>query len=259
MGILLHTSAVSTDSTFVETSALNTTGATSIYLFQSGGFAGGHTPTDTFSNTWTLLQDSNVATANIGVAVFKCDSPTVGAGHKFAYNDTGKYPSLCAIILDGTPTPSIDQSGKSASPSTSTATTIQSTTITPTVNNEIILCGLYANNQTVTPTINQGFTVLEFQPHGTAYSCAIASLTQTTAALVNPTWTKSADIAATVIVSIKTGVTATADVRLTQEFVEVLTSGTAADVRLTLEYAEVLIASPVTIFEKSTPFIIMPV
>lgn len=198
-----HKGAVSADGLSFTTAALNTTGAKLLVVHAATYQNIAATITDFLSgvptgNVWTGL---TIQTNNSGPAgalecssrLFYCANPTVGAVHTFTGTTASGFPSGQAVAFGGvTITSPFDvQNGAQAGAFGSLATTIQPGSVTPSLNNELVLCGISIQPSNVTTcTINGGFTTLDFQEHGANNlgSC-IAYLIQTSAAAANPTWT----------------------------------------------------------------------
>ena len=200
----------------VTTSAINTTGAIAI-VAQIGAFnlnVNG-VMTDSKSNTWTLVR-TDMVTSSLANVFYLCSPCTVGTGHTFTYTKSGSGPGLNILALGNVAqTPLDQQNGNSAS----TVTTIQPGSVTPTLNNEIVLCGLGASNTLGTPTINSGFTISTSVPFSTGVTeeSALAYKIQTASAAVNPTWTMAnSAIAATSIMTLKAVINSSGILLITQ-------------------------------------------
>lgn len=202
--LISNTCAASTGGTGVSvtTSAINTTGATliviSVSYLQTTGVA---LPTDSAGNTWTGLTGQEVS-GNTSNILFYKTNPTTSATQTFTENHSNNFPSICVFAFSGTllSSPFDVQNG---SHSTSTAT-LATGSVTPSLNNELLITGFGVSNAGSTMSINSGYTI----PAGgqvagaasNAYGTAMAYLVQGTASSSNPTWTNSAsgDLASTI-------------------------------------------------------------
>ena len=164
------------------TSAVDTTGADLIVAFVAS-YNDTPTPTDSKGNTYTALTlRSGGSDANVKGRMFFCAAPTVGTGHTFTTSSSAVSSAYLAF------------SGSAASPldQQSTAAATQPGSVTPTENDELLVC-CYGDASSANPTaINSSFTLevtiagqSSIQPLGAAY------LIQTSSAAVNPTWTVS--------------------------------------------------------------------
>lgn len=175
----------------VTTSGIDTTGADLIVVSVSWYIVdtpiGSLTFSDSKSNTWTRLTDSTGGGVAANV-LYYCQSPTVGSGHTFTTN--GAYVSVCVAAFSGSTSSPFDvQNGSGAAGG---AGTIQPGSITPTVDNELVMCGFCGGAGTSPVSIDGGFTKIVEEPVSSSFGGAIAYLIQTTAAAANPTWTLSA-------------------------------------------------------------------
>ncbi len=213
IALVSSVTAASVDTTSVTSAAIDTTGATLLAVLVADyrdPSSGGSTVTDSKGNTYitTLVREGF---ASITAAKwFYVANPTVGSGHTFtATAITGAcYPSICVFAFSGVLTVSpFDQEcdpgtrWHEVAPGSSLATS----SITPTEDNELILAGL-AFNAINTPSINGGFSTPIQQQYGAGanFGSSAAYLVQTTATAANPTfsWGTSTDAAA-VIASFK--------------------------------------------------------
>lgn len=180
----------------ITTPGIDTTGATLIVIgltqLNAVTFS---TISDSNSNTWTPL------TAQIGASqpysqLFYCISPIVGPGHTFTA--TGGAFIVGSIMVQawkgGTGTFDV-QSG-----ATGFGTTLQTGSVTPSVNNSLIVTALSVDNSpTSIDSVSGGFAISDSSiaqtPGGMAW------FVQGTAAAINPTWSwtsAGSDAAATI-------------------------------------------------------------
>lgn len=145
------------------------------------------TLSDSKSNTWTHVGNYNSSFANIGI--FYAKNPTVGTSHTASCNPNGTgYPTIFFSWWSGANTTAPkDQHNGAASAS---GTTLQTGSITPTEDNELIITGI-GDNDTGDKTISAGYTRQDVQTNNSFSTGAWAYATQTTATATNPTWTEA--------------------------------------------------------------------
>lgn len=193
IALVAHTAAIGAPNGQT-TSAINTTGATLLIVSISRNAGSTAVVSDSKGNTWTQLTSIN-GTNNNCVIYYAISNPaTVGSGHTFTVTGTGIFSPIAAAAFSGTNavSPFDVQNGHNAGMSA----TVQPGSITPSVNNCLIVCAQSNSNPGVsaTGTINSGYTLLDyiaFAP-GAYYSVGLAYLIQTTATATNPTWTLNA-------------------------------------------------------------------
>lgn len=111
----------------------------------------------------------------------------------FTTNGTGTYVALACIAMANVDTTGSAFEAQSAG-GTAAATTVQPGSLTPSVDNELLVTGLGANVDT-SETINGGYGVNGGNPvtggssPGTSFTASIAYLIQTSKTAANPTWT----------------------------------------------------------------------
>lgn len=199
--LLVHTSAGSPDSFAVTTSAIDTTGADLIIV--SAGWFGNVSPfniTDSKGNSWTALTQQTEG-SGVRARLWYVQNPTVGSGHTFTTDMSGGvgYPSIDVTAWSGSVSTPFDVENGN----TGNASTIQPGSITPSVDNCLVVTGLsFDNNSGGAVSIDSGFTIAETVAYESTHheGSALAYKIQTTAGAVNPTWniTTSAPIAATI-------------------------------------------------------------
>lgn len=189
--LIAHTIAASAGpNPNVTTSAINTTGANLIVATFSG-YSINASPlsmTDSKSNTWTLI--ASYTSTVTRTSMYYCIPTTVGSGHTFTggvvSGGGAYYPCLAIMAWSGaTATPFDKHNG-----ATSTgATSIQTGSVTPSTNNELLLTAV-GFAATDTYTVDSSFTIEDQHNYGagTNFGLAFAYLIQTTAAAVNPKW-----------------------------------------------------------------------
>lgn len=187
INLISNISATGTDST-VTSGAIDTTGADLIVI----GIAvdGSATPTisDSKSNTWTPLTASTLTVKTI---LYYCSNPTVGSGHTFSNTGAFNFCSLCVSAFSGVKTsnPFDQENGATATG----VTTVQTGSVTPTEDNELIVTHLGFNAAGLPTSIDSSFIETNDAEFGAAnnYGSTMAYIVQTTAGSVNPTWTRT--------------------------------------------------------------------
>lgn len=164
------------------TSGIDTTGADLLVVHAAALSAVSIAITDSKGNTWTALTDQDEGFSGHS-RFFYSKNPTVGTAHTFT--NTSSYASLCVAAFSGADTtaPFDVENGFQG-----TLTTVQPGSVTPGVDNELVVTGL-AMYTPQTFTINSSMTIIE-QQIGTAISIgsSLAYIVQGTLAAINPTW-----------------------------------------------------------------------
>lgn len=163
------------------TSAVDTTDSNLIILFISGDTS--TSVSDNKGNTWIPL---TVGGTN-NVRFYYCINPTVGSGHTFTYSIA--YGSIFMSCFSCTNIISYDnENGNSV-----TGTSMTTGSVTPSVNDELIITGLLLGGNTNTPSIDSGFTITN-SINGVFsfyYGGSMAYKIQTTKGTENPIWSWS--------------------------------------------------------------------
>jgi hypothetical protein len=187
MALIAKTSA-SGNGVTVTTTAIDTTGANAIILAISAGGGTGSTPTDSKGNTYVgLTQYQNGSF----VQIWYCQNPTVGSGHTFTENaGGGSFPAIAVMAWSDMSVSSLYDGQENGAGGTSGATG----SITPTVDNCLIVSALTMQDTVDSFAINNGFTVQEHIPliGGVSYGIGLATLEQGAAAAISATWTAGA-------------------------------------------------------------------
>lgn len=155
------------------------------------------TLSDSKSNTWALIRSQVFGTSGFQLDLYYVKNPTVGTGHTFTLTGSAFFGSVAALACSGTDTTAnVDQQNGTDGAQGQTYSTFQPGSVTPSVNNEVVVTGLASDT---TYTIDGGYTITDQFPvaGGAAYGVAIAYLVQTTATATNPTWTISTASATT--------------------------------------------------------------
>ena len=162
-------------------SEIDTTGATLLIAVYTQTGAVVPSISDSLGNQWHVFTlEDGASTALLRIAF--AQNVIVGAGHTFT--NTGGFSSLCVAAFSGVSGAAfLDVSNDG------TTDTIQAGSITPPVNDSLVIAGL-SYRQTSAVSIDSGFTIAEQRPFITsvAVGSALAYLIQTTATAVNPQW-----------------------------------------------------------------------
>lgn len=198
VSLVSHVGAASSTGNTITTAAINTTGATFIYLALSIQQASSQTVTDSFGNTYIGYSSTN-AFGLARVIVYYCANPIVGANHTFTVTTTANYPALAVAAFSGVHG-ATDRGA--ALGSSSAVTTQQPGSITPVNAGDLLVTSLCTSSTVLTATVDSGFTVTDFVDHASAnYGVALAWLAGGSPAAVNPTWTvgQASGLAATIL------------------------------------------------------------
>jgi len=176
------------------TSGVDTTGATLLVVAVSiytGGSA--TTVSDSKSNTWTKLT-SYSATTNSRITIYYSVNPTVGSAHTFTADGTSNYPGILMTAFDGV----VDASPfdlENGFGRTTSGSTVQTGSITPSEDNELIITALANDTTVATATADEGMTLIQWLNWQSATNMGVGMSykVQTTATAINPTWTGSAN------------------------------------------------------------------
>lgn len=166
------------------TPAINTTGAKLIVVIQ-GFKTFGTSPFDSQGNTYAGLSGS---TSTYSVLISYKISPSTSSSVTFSSTATFGWEVALAFTTAGTPT--VD--GVHTAACTSGAqTTVQPGSITPSVNNALLISGTVYDIPGGTLSVDSGFSIDQsyIYSSGNYVSGAAAHFSQSTAAAINPTWT----------------------------------------------------------------------
>ena len=196
---LIAQSAGSTDggTTTTTTAAIDTTGAKLIAV-SCTGFGQIPTLSDSASNTWvtTLTEaDSGSVRQHTRYVI----NPTTSASHTFTLAAVAASgPSLAvAVFSDGSGTPVFDAA---ATVGTGTSSTASASSLTPAVDNSIVIAGVGALDSISSISNTNGDFIIPTNGKvsfsgGAHLGVAIAYLIQTTAAAADPDWTLASSVA----------------------------------------------------------------
>jgi hypothetical protein len=189
---LAHASFTTSTASAVTTTACNTTGANLILLAfcgSPGDSLSTVTISDSAGNTWTPLNWTGYGgTPHTGTTVYYCLNPITSATHTFSAATGGTtYPGLLVQAWRGSASAALDQQHNFGNTS---ITSVQPGSVTPGQNNELVVSSL-AMSAAGTASVDSSMTITDQVPYGTPYGQAFAYLVQTSAAAINPTWTKT--------------------------------------------------------------------
>lgn len=174
--LVAHTGAVHT------TSALNTTGANLIVVVAAYDSAA--TLSDSLGNTWNGLTAYSHGSDNY-TKIWYCYAPTVGSAQTFTLSISYGYLAVAAFS-GATTTPFDIENGAY----TTGGVSLQTGSITPSIDNELIISGLCFGGNSSAPSVDSGMTITDSTTasQNVSYGGALAYKIQTTAAAINPTW-----------------------------------------------------------------------
>ncbi len=174
------------------TSAVNTTGANFEAMIFCLGSTSLPTVSDSASNSWGSPLASYIGSSNQTLRLYGVANPTTATNQTFTVSSgSGSYSSFVVMTFSGVST--LDQ--KNGSHATSSVTSFQPGSITPSINNELLLTGVCSNSvpsSSYAYSVDSSFTIATngwkpYQP-GSNYATGSAYLVQTTATAENPTW-----------------------------------------------------------------------
>ena len=190
------TSAGSGNGSSVTTGTIDTTNANLLLMVAGDNVSNtACTPSDNKSNTpWVPRRsDPNVA-SGIRLVLYEIISPaSVGTGHSFTCTGSANsFPSIAVMAWTGSN--AISFGVNIGTGSGTLATTFQPGSMTPTVNNTLLVTAATFDGS-ATASSASGFTLQTnvADSGGVHFGIGFASLNQTTAAAINPTWTVSAN------------------------------------------------------------------
>jgi hypothetical protein len=199
------TTATGIDSTLADTCFAGVSRLTgdTVTLSDDGGSSG--TP-----NTWTLIRtQADVGGGGlVSTDLYRTNTPaSVGTGHNFSLSG-GTFAAIAVTCFAGGATSAIDDQENSAGGGGG-ASTISTASITPSVNDTIVITSIVSSDGTDMSSIDGGFTLpaaAHVSSTGSNFSAGLAFLVQTTATPANPQWTLNggATYIAATIASFKT-------------------------------------------------------
>lgn len=172
----------------VTTNSIDTTGADLIVIGLAADDGYNTTPTDSKSNTWTQVTNTYTQ-GNVRVRMWYTTPSSVGSGHTFSFSGSPLGTMFVAAFEDANQSsPADQQNGANAF-----ASSLATGSITPTEDNELII-GLYGINSTGVPmSVDNGMIEINEVDFlaGNYYGGMMAYKVQTTAAAINPTFTRT--------------------------------------------------------------------
>jgi hypothetical protein len=151
--LIAHAAAGSTNITNVTTPAIDTTGADLIVIAYCAS-AINVDPTDSKSNTLTGLTASSFS--GVVVRLYYIPTPTVGTNHTFSIADAASPgPTLCVTAWSGSAISPFDQQNSG----NSSGTTVQTGSLTPSFNNELIIAATAHETGFAVSSIDSSFTI----------------------------------------------------------------------------------------------------
>lgn len=197
--LVAHTAAAGLNAP-VTTAGINTTGAN--FLVVAMTFLNAPTLTDSKGNTWTGLTTKTGGAAK--TRLFYCANPTVGSGHTFSAADGGVIAAVVSVQAwsGANSTPFDVENGATGA----TISSLASGSVTPSVNNSLLVVGLETDSVSTSVGINSSFTISDSTNYapGNNFGGHMAYFVQGTAGSINPTWSWTTNTnAAAVIASFK--------------------------------------------------------
>lgn len=171
----------------ITTNSIDTTGADLIVIGLAADDGYNTTPTDSKSNTWT--QATSYTQGNVRVRLWYTTPSSVGSGHTFSFSGSPLGTMFVAAFSGANQSSPYDQQNGANAFATSLATG----SITPTEDNELII-GLYGINSTGVPmSVDNGLIEINEVDFVSSnyYGGMMAYKVQTTAAAINPTFTRT--------------------------------------------------------------------
>lgn len=192
----------STDGNTVTSNSVDTTGATLLVVL-GANYQGSPAPaiTDSKSNSWTGPVVSASHTDTERVSIWYSIPTSVGSGHTFTATQTTSYPSILVYGFSGGAASSVfDQSNGNT---VSGPSTIQTGSVTPSQDNELLMTVVSSGDGTGASTIDSGFSLKEsvLYSAGLRFGCAVSFKIQTAAGAENPTWTMAAATSASAVIA----------------------------------------------------------
>lgn len=199
--LVANTSEATPDQGTFTSPSIDTTGADLLVISVSNytGFTTELVVSDSKGNTWIPLTPRLKTADNARNWIYYAKNPTVGSGHTFTVGHAvhNTYGSMCVSAWSGADlTDPFDQ--ENGAFSNSFLTSLQAGSVTPSEDNELVIAAiaigyLGGDGFTGTASIDSGFAITNQEPNVSFNNVqsAQAYLVQTTAAVVNPTWSWS--------------------------------------------------------------------
>lgn len=176
------------DNDTATTAAIDTTGAN--FLIAVVADYPGSDPaviSDSKSNTWTEIHVDSQA---LRIKVYMATSPTVGSGHTFTASGVESYNAISVAAFSGVMAGADPTDGENSA-GNFLATSGEPGSVTPTVNNDLLVVIGGTDLETLPYSIDDGFTMDEQNEPDlfASYGSLIAHKIQTSAGAENPTVT----------------------------------------------------------------------
>lgn len=204
--LVAHAVAASSDGgTSATTPAIDTTGANLLIVVATFLSTSGPVIADSKSQPMWAPVIGNSAVGVSNQMYYTSAAAIVGAGHTFTITTTAGFPSIEVLAFSGALATNAVQPGASSTPQSTPATTIQPGSVSPDANGYVLVTGLFNNEGSGSPSIDQGFTISDYADQGASqnYGSAAAYLIQGVAGAVNPTWTKNNNVAVATMAAFK--------------------------------------------------------
>lgn len=229
ISLIAHSTGVAPAGSPGNSATINSTGATLLVVVIGDAQIGVESVSDSNGNTWNALtpQGSGSSGNSIRSQIFYAYAKgsvvlSLGSGHFVTVS--GAFSAFSFSAWSGTltyPTNPFD----SENGTTSGSSTLQPGSITPLLNNELVITGCGSQASSGADAISTGYTILDTLPlaGGSNYDMGSAYQIQTVATATNPTWTTSGSFPGATIACFKAAVTAfTANYSETFTIIDVL-------------------------------------
>jgi hypothetical protein len=190
IAVVSHTVALSSNGNNVTTGGIDTLAADLLIVVVSTFGNGTVTVSDSQGHTWTPRTHYGTST-DARVRIYYAAAPTGHASHTFTVTATGLFPGVAVLAVSGADTSS-PYDVENGAGTTLGVTTFAPGSVTPSVDNELLVTGLASYSAAVS-SIDSGFTIADSATYnGNALTTALAYKIQTSAGAENPTWTVAA-------------------------------------------------------------------
>lgn len=191
IGVVAHTIAKSTNSSSVNTSAIDTTSANLIVLALGwSSNTAENTISDSKSNSWTPLTLQDTTNANKLRFYYALPTGSLrGSSHTFSGSSVASsFPVIAVLALYGAQSLPFDV--ETGSGGSATAQTKATGSITPSGANEIVITVLGPDRLVSGVQVDSGITIADTTgSDGNSYAVSLGFIIQTTVGSVNATWT----------------------------------------------------------------------
>lgn len=176
-------------------SAINTTGADFLVCVVAAFNADFAAPSDSKSNIWTPGTTAQDGGGSGEIGVFFSQTGNFGSGHTFT--PQGSFAAGCFAAFSGSVATPHDQFAQALGQ--------QAGSVTPSVDDEMLIAGYGDLFTPSSVAINGGFTAIDCVAFasGTNYAVTMAYLVQTAKAAANPTWSDATAGAGSCIATFK--------------------------------------------------------